>query len=77
MWTRFNRWLRTLTSTNFKIVVGALLATTTALFYFASEIRCTLSAQPAACRPIDTTNFALWLAFVASWAGLTYRQLRR
>lgn len=69
-----NRWIRELATTNFKIVVGAGLAITTAIFYFGSEIHCT--GNPT-CRPIDSTNFGLWLAFVAAWAGIAYAQFAK
>jgi hypothetical protein len=77
MWTRLNDWLKDLASTNFKIAVGAFLAVSTALFYFGSEMRCIAYASEAQCRPIDSTNFGLWLAFVASWGGLTYLQFAK
>jgi hypothetical protein len=76
-WTRFNDWLKQLASTNFKIAVGAILAVGTGLFYFGSEIRCTLYTKEFTCRPIDSTNFGLWLAFVAAWAGLSYAQFAK
>lgn len=71
---RFNEWMRDLATTNFKIVIGAGLAVSTALFYFGSEIRCRWSEG---CRPIDSTNFGLWLAFVAAWAGIAYAQFAK
>jgi hypothetical protein len=69
---RLNAWLKDLASTNFKIAIGALLACSTGLFYYMSEVRCSFHSQP--CRPIDSTNFGLWLAFVAAWAGISYAQ---
>lgn len=77
MLTRLNKWIATVASTNFKIVVGAFLAIGTMIFYFGSEIRCVFYYPEAACRAIDSTNFGLWLGFVAAWAGLSYVQFAK
>ena len=71
---RINAWIENLASTNFKIVVGSFLALSTGVFYFGSEIGC---RDPLRCRPIDSTNFGLWLAFVAAWASISYAQFAK
>ena len=69
-----NGWVTGLASTNWKIAIGMLMSMCTMVFYFSSEIRC---RWEAACRPIDSTNFGLWLTFVAAWAGLSYVQFAK
>ena len=72
-----NWWgLDKLPSTNFKIAVGAILSILTAIFYFASEMRCTLVDNSSPCRPIDSVNFGMWLGFVAAWAAITTYQFK-
>lgn len=75
LFSNLNAWVRDLASTNFKIAVGAWLACMTAIFYFGSEMRCSFHPEP--CRPIDSTNFGLWLTFVAAWAGISYLQFSK
>ena len=68
---RVNAWVTSMASTNWKIAVGMFMSVCTMIFYFGSEIRC---RWQAGCRPIDSTNWGLWLTFVAAWAGISYIQ---
>lgn len=62
-----NDWLHQVPTTQFKILVGALLAFMVVLFYFAMEW-----FQKA----IDIVAFGMALGFIASWAALAYRQYK-
>lgn len=66
-----NTWVATLATTNFKIVVAATLDYLTAAFYAGSEVHCHYSQ---ACRPIDSTNFGLWLGYLAGLHGFALAQ---
>lgn len=76
VWTDLNRWVGELATTNWKIFVGIILAIGTMFFYFGSEMRCIGYKIEATCRPIDSTNFGLWLAFVGAWAGVATYQFK-
>ena len=68
---RINDWVTGLASTNWKIAIGMFMSVATMIFYFGSEIRC---RWQAGCRPIDSTNWGMWLTFVAAWAGISVAQ---
>lgn len=71
-----NVWVGKLATTNWKMFIGGIMALGTMGFYFGSEIRCIAYKIEGTCRPIDTTNFGLWLAFVAAWAGISVQQFK-
>lgn len=81
--TWINSWVTTFSSTNWKIATGMFMSVATMFFYFGSEMHCiwgiTYSEKvlSSSCRPIDSTNFGLWLAFVAAWAGISYAQFAK
>jgi hypothetical protein len=63
----FNLWLHGAPSTQFNVMIGALLSFGTFWLYVILAIKA---------KDIDSTAFGLWLALVAAWGGFTVYQFK-
>lgn len=62
-----NLWLHGAPSTQFNVLIGALLSFGTYWLYVYLTVRN---------KAIDAIAFGLWLGFVAAWAGFSYKQFK-
>lgn len=63
----FNVWMNGASSTQFNVMIGALLSFGTFWLYVVLALTA---------KAIDATAFGLWLALVAAWGGFTVYQFK-
>lgn len=63
----FNAWASKLPTTQFKTLVGAALAVLSFVLF---------AALTLLEKPIEEVAWGLWLAFVAAWAALDFKQFQ-